>query len=125
MTPLEEARKLLRLASQDERVLDKLIADLEISDAVWAFHAQQAAEKLLKAVLLRRGVVFPKTHDLALLYQLVVPIASVPVSLDELDTLSPYAVGYRYDELETEPLDRTRVRQLIAALRSWAESVVA
>ena len=29
-----------------------------------AFHAQQAAEKALKAVLVLRSVPFPKTHDL-------------------------------------------------------------
>ncbi|HEY64907.1 MAG TPA: HEPN domain-containing protein [Caldilineae bacterium] len=33
------------------------------------FHAQQCAEKYLKAILVSRGVVFPKTHDLLLLSQ--------------------------------------------------------
>ena len=29
-----------------------------------AFHAQQAAEKAIKAVLLHEGIAFPRTHDL-------------------------------------------------------------
>jgi HEPN domain-containing protein len=29
-----------------------------------SFHAQQAAEKALKALLIRRGVAIPKTQDL-------------------------------------------------------------
>ena len=34
------------------------------------FHAQQAAEKYLKALLVRAGHAFPKTHDLRALHQL-------------------------------------------------------
>ena len=36
-----------------------------------AFHAQQAAEKALKAVLIERAVRFPRTHDLEALTELV------------------------------------------------------
>jgi HEPN domain-containing protein len=35
------------------------------------FHAQQAAEKFIKAVLVRHQIEFPKTHNIALLRQLV------------------------------------------------------
>jgi HEPN domain-containing protein len=36
-----------------------------------SFHCQQCAEKYLKALLLYRGVTFPRTHDLRLLLDLV------------------------------------------------------
>ncbi len=36
-----------------------------------AFHAQQAAEKLLKALLVWHRVAFPKTHDMARLVDLL------------------------------------------------------
>ena len=35
------------------------------------FHCQQCAEKYLKALLISRGVDFPRTHDLVLLHNLV------------------------------------------------------
>ena len=35
------------------------------------FHAQQSAEKFIKAFLVSRQTEFPKTHDIALLRQLV------------------------------------------------------
>ena len=43
---------LLDKAAQDEYVLDKLLSDPDAPVEVFGFHAQQAAEKLLKAILL-------------------------------------------------------------------------
>jgi hypothetical protein len=42
----------------------RLLANAEISDEIVGFHAQQAVEKWLKAVLGSRGVEFEYTHDL-------------------------------------------------------------
>jgi hypothetical protein len=36
----------------------KVSSDTDIADAILGFHAQQAAEKLIKAVLVARGVAF-------------------------------------------------------------------
>jgi HEPN domain-containing protein len=36
------------------------------------FHAQQCAEKYLKAVLVAQGQSFPKTHDLLMLHNLCI-----------------------------------------------------
>ena len=38
------------------------------------FHAQQAAEKFIKAFLVRHQIEFSKTHDIALLTQLVASV---------------------------------------------------
>ena len=46
-----EAALLLRRGREDETVVAKLIDDAQIADAVIGFHAQQAVEKALKAVL--------------------------------------------------------------------------
>jgi HEPN domain-containing protein len=40
---------LLRKSRQDELVLERLLGDSDIDDDTLGFHAQQAAEKLLKA----------------------------------------------------------------------------
>ncbi|MDQ3011684.1 MAG: HEPN domain-containing protein [Acidobacteriota bacterium] len=64
---------------------------------VACFHAQQCAEKYLKARLVEAGVVFPKTHDLSLLLTLVQPIEpGWGILQPELDTLNKYAIAYRY-----------------------------
>ena len=65
-------------------------------DAV-CFHAQQCVEKLMKAVLIQRGVVPPRTHDLPQLDQLlqtVCPDWSWPI--EELRFVTRAAVDFRY-----------------------------
>jgi HEPN domain-containing protein len=89
-------RGWLRKAESDLLALD---ASLEAGalDAA-SFHAQQAAEKYLKAFLTHAGVEFPFTHNLA---KLIEVSATVDPSLRELlpvvEPLTPYAVGSRYD----------------------------
>ena len=61
------------------------------------FHAQQAVEKALKAVLVSRGIDFPLTHDLENLLEILRESgAEVPEQLDEIGELTPYAVETRY-----------------------------
>jgi HEPN domain-containing protein len=65
-------------------------------DAV-CFDAQQCAEKYLKARLQESGVLFGKTHDLPTLLNLTLAIESTwSTHLGDMQTLSTYAVAYRY-----------------------------
>ena len=65
-------------------------------DAV-CFHAQQMAEKYLKAFLFEQGVDFPKTHNLIELLELCLPLdASFDLQRDLLIELDRYGVRYRY-----------------------------
>lgn len=76
------------------------------------FHCQQAAEKNLKALLQEYRVVVPKTHDLAILLNLLLPHDATLAPLRRtLKSLSRYAVEYRY------PGMRANTRRLRAALR--------
>jgi len=54
-SPSPEARELalllVRKAEGDESILDRLLDDADVPDDVLGFHAQQAIEKRLKAVL--------------------------------------------------------------------------
>lgn len=61
------------------------------------FHAQQCAEKALKAVLVAHSVAFPKTHSLAVLLDLL-KAAGVTIlqEVDEAFSLTQYAVMTRY-----------------------------
>jgi hypothetical protein len=53
----------LRKAAQDEALLDAVIESDKVSDEVIGFHCQQAAEKMLKALLSDLGAAFHKTHE--------------------------------------------------------------
>ena len=61
------------------------------------FHAQQCAEKYLKARLEEAGIVSGKTHDLVKLLALVLPVEpSWNVLRQDLIVLTDFAVDYRY-----------------------------
>lgn len=78
-------------------------------------HAQQAAEKFLKALLQENGEPVPRTHDLESLYLLILPHEpSIHIPIRGLKFLSYFAVAYRYPGKKAKP------RQSKAAIR-WAE----
>ena len=80
-----------------------LTAGADLSSGA-AFHAQQAAEKYLKAVLVRHQVDFPRTHDLERLVDLVRTIdSSLATVLASAAVLTPYGVEARYPADLPEP----------------------
>ena len=64
------ARELIGLAEDDRAAAAVLLDIAGVSDAIIAFHAQQAVEKYLKAVPASRGVDFPFTHNLASVFEM-------------------------------------------------------
>ena len=61
------------------------------------FHAQQCAEKYLKAILVQWGQAFPRTHDLVALCDLCARQGiAIPVEQDNIQRLMAYAVQVRY-----------------------------
>lgn len=123
--PEDLARRFLTLADRDIRAFLKLADDPGIDDEVVGFHAQQAVEKCLKAMLAKHCVELRKTHDLQLLIELLIQnnLPSPPLR-EEIDALGPFAVELRYDLMATEPLEREQVRAVVAAVRDWAEQQV-
>lgn len=84
---------LARLASQAETIRAEHVC----------FHAQQAAEKAIKAVLRARGVEFPLTHDLELLLDLLEECGvRLPEKVRAAVSLTPYAVETRYPGFHEE-----------------------
>lgn len=97
-------------------------------EAFWedlCFHAQQAAEKAIKAVLTLRAIDFPKSHDIAELVSLLQP-ADVPDDLWAADSLTEYAVVTRYPG-RNPPVSEEEYRQAIPLAEQvvrWAERIV-
>jgi HEPN domain-containing protein len=70
------------------------------------FHAQQCAEKYLKARLEEAGLAVPKTHNLYALLTLVLPIEPTwNVLAADLNVLSAFAVAYRYPGISATRID--------------------
>lgn len=63
------------------------------------YHCQQAIEKLLKGVLISKGVTIKKTHDLGLLAEMLQEYTEVDEKyLEMCDDLTPYGVKIRYPQ---------------------------
>ncbi len=122
---LDLARVLLARAVDDETLVRKVCSDADVADAIVGFHAQQAAEKLIKAVLAARGVAFVKSHALSYLIGLIEQNdIEAPSELSEADVLSPWAVEFRYEGEEPPALDRSAALLLVEQLRAWAENEI-
>jgi len=115
------ANILMDLARQDLLVLGKLIDDQEVADAVLGFHAQQAVEKALKAVLAHAGVAHRRTHDIAELLDLLTDTGlTSPPHADVLDELNPYAVEMRYGLIQPSGLNRQETLVMVYEVVAWA-----
>ena len=115
---LDKARRDLRMAelAQAEGV--------EFADQV-CFHAQQCAEKALKAVLIAFGRVPPHVHDLGVILDAVAeasPGTEWAALQDFAERLSDFGVGPRYPgwDLMAEPVEPGAVMQ---AARGILETV--
>jgi HEPN domain-containing protein len=120
MTP--DTAEWVEKAEGDLRVAEReLAAPDPVLDAV-CFHAQQCAEKYLKALLEENQVSPPRTHDLGLLTDACVPHAPELAALrPALQRLSEAAVVYRYPGPAATPAiaqaSVTSAEQVRAAVR--------
>lgn len=86
------------------------------------FHAQQAAEKAIKAVLITSAIPFPKTHNIRVLLDLLPLNLNIPDEVQEATILTDYSVMTRYPGA-VEPVEEDEYWQAIylaTAVVSWA-----
>ena len=84
-------------ATDDLEAAETLLAREPPKSSAAAFHAQQAAEKDLKAVLVYHGRRPPRTHDLEALIDVCVSYeAALRELYDAVEPLTPFAVDVRY-----------------------------
>jgi HEPN domain-containing protein len=87
----------LRHAKSDLAVARDIASNPDVLPSQTAFHAQQAAEKAIKAVMIHEGIAFPLTHDLeALVKRWTNSGRGWPPALVNVKALNPYAVESRY-----------------------------
>lgn len=119
------AAQLLRRASEDEAAARAMLPVESVTQAIIGFHAQQAVEKSLKAVLAAHRVDFPFIHDIAGLTELCEQAGiRLPQELDGVDALTPYAAILRYDDNPAGSVDRETALRWAAAAVAWARSAI-
>ncbi len=99
--PRPETQRWLDKAAEDKRAFELLRQNGELSTA--SYHAQQAAEKYIKAVVVEAQIAPRYVHDLQILLGQV-PNFSPSQALDEAcGRLTTYATLFRYPGA-TDPL---------------------
>ena len=122
MSDPKQARVLLEAAERDVSALRGMDDAAVFADEIFGFHVQQAAEKLFKAWLALLGELYPMTHDLTELLELLKARQPDAAPFDALIDYTPYAVQLRYGgrDAQTEALDRGRA---LAQAEALLESV--
>ncbi len=113
---------MLVSARRDAAAYQALVGSAAIHDSILGFHAQQAVEKAIKAVLFGRRMHVPRTHNIAQLLDALVDASIIaPPHADVLDMLNPYAVQVRYGTLDAGSLDRQLAQQWLSDVLTWAD----
>jgi HEPN domain-containing protein len=88
------------------------------------FHSQRAVEKRIKSVLAIRGVAFERTHNIAYLLRLLADRGiEPPADADRVSALTPWATGFRCEDVPEQSLDRPMVRRVVDAVSRWAQEM--
>jgi HEPN domain-containing protein len=111
----DEATAWLQFAADDLDTAQVLLGAMPSRVRQSLFHAQQAAEKSLKAFLIWHERQFPLTHDLAVLLRLCVSLdPGIATGVEPALDLTQFAARFRYPG-EDEIPSLEEARQWVAA----------
>ena len=120
--PADDPREWMNHARSDLALAKNRIPDTHLEH--FCFHAQQAAEKAIKAVMIKRGIEFPYTHDLARLLTLLDESGeSIPHAVRYAEELTHYAASTRYPTFDgtVSEKDYQEAVEAAEAVVQWAE----
>jgi len=86
------------------------------------FHTEQCVEKYPKALLVFKGIDFPKTHNIPELLALVPASVRPALSAEEQEQLTDYATVTRYPG-DWEPMTREEAERAVEVARKVREAV--
>jgi HEPN domain-containing protein len=121
-----EAGRWLAKAARDTEAARRCRGGPEPLLDMAAYHCQQAAEKVAKALLVLAGEPLMRTHDLdALADAVVARFPQLATGLDAIRHLTPWATATRYPDLggDAEPPDCEVTAALTAVDRLLAEAL--
>lgn len=100
---LEKVHQWLAYGDEDLHLAEGALQAMEVCPyRLVAYHAQQCAEKHLKAYLLFRRVDFPFTRNISLLLELCTEWNDWQEYLESAERLTQYAVSTRYPGVASE-----------------------
>jgi len=115
------ARSYVASASDDWAWVEAGVADAGLPASPMGFHAQQAIEKLLKALLITFGVEPEEQHSIARLVQQVARLdRAVAEAVAPTTQLTPFAVHHRYpprNPRTARRIDRHEVLDMVQVAR--------
>lgn len=119
MSDPKQAKVLIEAAGRDISALTGMLDKRVFADEIFGLHTQQAAEKLLKAWLALIGEVYPLTHNLELLLDILRERGIDTQEFASLVEYTPYAGRIRYGvgEPSDGQLDRVAALERIEILR--------
>jgi HEPN domain-containing protein len=86
------------------------------------YHAQQCAEKYLKALLTSQALRVPRTHDLRFLVRQLPADLKLDIELDHVITLNRYSIETRYPE-NWDDIERPEAERAVALARAVRDAV--
>lgn len=104
-----ESARWFAIAAEDARVARACLQISPPSPEIAAYLCQQAAEKVVKGLLMMAGVEFARTHDLDRLASAAEPAyPDLRAPFEAIRSLTPWGTAYRYPgpEQVPEPLPR-------------------
>jgi HEPN domain-containing protein len=120
--PPDDPREWLNRARSNLSRAKARIPEVYLEDL--CFDAQQAAEKAIKALLIKKGVAFPYVHDIAHLLALLEQTElQIPEPVRRAEDLTRYAVVTRYPGI-AEPVGESHYRDALVSAEAvvrWAE----
>lgn len=116
-------REWIEKAEGDYRTAEREILAKPPNYDAAAFHAQQCAEKYLKAQMIEVGIAFPKTHDLMSLLRLVPSLDPKWEALRlKLDALTSLGIEVRYPGVSADEEDAQEALETAGIVRSLVRS---
>jgi HEPN domain-containing protein len=123
MSDLDSALEWVEYAEEDFLVAKSALRRKKPLITSSCFHSQQCAEKYLKALLIFKGMDFPKTHDLVILDRLCNQSGILTgYSKEKLGRLSAYAVHTRYPGAQPVPEDGEEALEISSMIRKFSRS---
>ena len=120
-----EAARWLARADEDATVAElALTRDSPLTNRA-AFHCQQAAEKMLKALLVAAGAAPPRSHDMELLIQAAAPLyPALRKGMPAFARLTEWLTASRYPDLGGALGEApANVAEMLALIKAFGASV--
>lgn len=126
MSDHDHARQMLVIARRDLKALGGMLDSDVFAYEIFGFHAQQTAEKALKAWISALGGKYGFTHDIGLLLDSLKTLGVDCSAFSDLPDLTIFSVHFRYDDAGDDcgfP-EREELLDKVASLLEQVERII-